>query len=59
MYKQEFSDYVDGKEDAFGYYYQSCESDARAYAREAVIDYYFKIETYLEKEEAKWVVSLI
>jgi hypothetical protein len=52
MYKQEFSDYVDGKEDAFGYYYQSCESDARAYAREAVIDYYFKIETYLEKEEA-------
>lgn len=52
MYKQEFSNYVDGKEDAFGYYYQSCESDARAYAREAVIDYYFKIETYLEKEEA-------
>lgn len=52
MYKQEFSNYVNGKEDAFGYYYQWCESDARAYAREAVIDYYSKIETYLGKEGA-------
>lgn len=52
MYKQEFSNYVNGKEDAFGYYYQWCESDARAYAREAVIDYYSKNETYLGKEGA-------
>lgn len=50
MYKQEFSSYVDGKDDATGYYFQWCESDARSYAREAVIDYYSKIETYLEKE---------
>lgn len=50
MYKQEFSSYVDGKEDALGYYFQWCESDARSYARESVIDYYSKIETYLEKE---------
>ena len=50
MYKQEFSNYVDGKEDAFGYYFQWCESDARSYARESVIDYYSKIETYLEEE---------
>ena len=50
MYKQEFSSYVDGKDDAIGYYFQWCESDSRSYAREAVIDYYSKIETYLEKE---------
>lgn len=50
MFKQEFSSYVDGKEDALGYYFQWCESDARSYARESVIDYYSKIETYLEKE---------
>lgn len=50
MFKQEFSSYVDGKEDALGYYFQWCESDARSYAQESVIDYYSKIETYLEKE---------
>lgn len=47
--KQEFSSYV-GKEDVLGYYFQWCESDARSYAQESVIDYYSKIETYLEKE---------
>ena len=46
MFKQEFASYVDGEEDATGYYYQWCESDARSYGREAVIDYYTKIDTY-------------
>lgn len=50
MYKQEFSNYIDGKEDAFGYYFQWCESDARSYAIESVIDYYSKIEAYWKKE---------
>ena len=50
MYKQEFSNYVDGKDDAISYYFQWCESDARSYARESVMDYYSKIEKHREKE---------
>lgn len=50
MYKQEFSDYTSGEEDPLGYYYQHCEADARLYARESVLDYYSKIEAYLEGE---------
>lgn len=32
MYKQEFSSYVDGKDDAIGYYFHWRESDTRSYA---------------------------
>lgn len=47
IYKQEFSDYVDGDDNVLGYYYQSCERTARVYAREAVIEYYDRINDYL------------
>lgn len=47
IYKQEFSDYIDGDDNVLGYYFQSCESTARAYAREAVIEYYDRIYEYL------------
>lgn len=50
-YKQEFSNYVNGKDNALEYYFQWCEIDARAYARDAVADYHTKINSYLEKEE--------
>ena len=35
----------------FEYYFQECESDARAYAEESVDDYFGRIEQYLEKED--------
>ena len=46
-YKQEFSNYVDGKENIYEYYFQWCEADSRDYAREAVADYYSRIDEYL------------
>lgn len=51
-YKQEFSDYVNGEDDILDYYLQRCEVDARAYARDAVADYYEKISAYSGKGEA-------
>lgn len=47
-YREEFQNYSDGEEGAFSSYYdQACESDARAYAADAVRDYYSRIEEYL------------
>lgn len=46
-YGEEFSDYSDGDYDFCSYYYQHCETDARAYAEDAVNDYYRRIEAYL------------
>lgn len=45
-YEKEFENYIDGKSDFFGYFSQNCESQARKYASESVIDYYEKIEFY-------------
>ncbi len=42
-YEQEFANYIDGAEDLFGYASQECESDASAYAEEAVWEYYSRI----------------
>ena len=47
IYKSEFEDYVDGFNDFYGYYSQKCESDARRYASEAVIEYFERVEEYL------------
>lgn len=46
-YASEFNNYISGEEDFCGYYYQDCESDARDYAKEAVYDYYGRINEYL------------
>jgi len=51
-YKQEFSNYVNGKDDAYDYYLQLCENDARSYARKSVADYYMKINTYLGRDKS-------
>lgn len=48
MFKQEFSNYINRKEDATGYS-QRCESDTKLYAQKEVINYYSRIEMYLEK----------
>ena len=50
-YKQEFSNYISGEDDALAYYLQECEIDARAHARDAVKFYYSKITAYLEQKE--------
>lgn len=46
-YQEEFQNYSDGEDDFGSYYNQACESDARAYAADAVLDYYGRIEEYL------------
>lgn len=46
-YAEEFCDYKSGGQGFYDYYYQECEVDARAYAKDAVIDYYQRIEEYL------------
>lgn len=49
-YADEFGGaYVDGDEDFYTYYSQQCETDARAYAKNAVEDYYSRIDAYLEE----------
>lgn len=48
-YADEFSAYIDGDENFCTYYSQQCETDARAYAENAVEDYYSKIEKYMVK----------
>ena len=47
VYKKEFSSYIDGDDDYFGYYFQSCEMNARAYAITAVEEYEERINEYL------------
>lgn len=49
-YAEEFSDYVDGKEDFGTYYGQKCERDAREYAEIAVAEYYTRIREYIAEE---------
>lgn len=49
-YIEEFADYADGYEDFCSYYSQRCEMDARAYAEDAVVDYYSRIDEYLSSE---------
>lgn len=46
-YADEFSNYISGETDFCSYYSQDCESDARDYAEEAVLDYYTKVCKYL------------
>ena len=48
-YADEFDSYLDGDDDFWSYYFQQCEKDARAYAEDAVRDYYSKIEEYSEE----------
>lgn len=49
IYMEEFSDYKSGDDDPGAYYYQSCEMDARFYAMDAVEDYYYRIDEYLNE----------
>ena len=51
-YAEDFANYTDGQdtdEAALSYYYQTVEISARAYAREAVTDYYDRISEYLSE----------
>lgn len=49
-YSQKFGNHENGYEDFCSYYYQKCESDARDYAEEAVLDYYERILKYLDEQ---------
>jgi len=49
-YKDEFANYIDGSEDYAGYNMQWCELDSDKYADEAIIDYYFRINQYIEEQ---------
>ena len=46
IYGEEFTDYIDGDDDSYGYYMQSCEEDARDYAKTTAEDYYEKINAF-------------
>lgn len=50
VYEEEFTDYISGEDDYFGYLLQDTERTADQYALEAVKDYYNKIDIYLNKE---------
>ena len=50
-YKQEFLNYVNGKDDALEYYFQRNEIDARAYAKYAVVKYSVQINAYFGMEK--------
>lgn len=49
IYAMELTGYVKGEEDFVGYYCQSIETHARAYATAAVEDYYVQMEEYLKR----------
>lgn len=48
-YSQEFDDYANGENGYYTYYFQDCEMDARTYAKDAVEDYYSRIDEYLKE----------
>lgn len=45
IYLEEFNDYEDTVKDLYAYYNLQCEEDARSYAKEAVEDYFSKINS--------------
>lgn len=47
IYKEEFASYTDGHDDYLGYYFQSCERNARSYASDAVEEYQEYINDYI------------
>lgn len=47
QYAQEFRNYDNGGRDFDSYFFQYCEMDAREYAEDAVLDYYRRIDEYL------------
>lgn len=49
IYAQEFGEYIDSGDDAFGYYMQKCEEDARNYSERRVLEYYRALAEW-EKE---------
>ena len=51
VYKEEFSDYVDGFKDFCGYYLKKCEEDARRYAENAADEYFERIDEYIDLAE--------
>lgn len=48
VYMDEFADYTDGLKDTERYSSQKCESDARAYAKEATCEYVERIIDYMQ-----------
>lgn len=50
IYKEEFSNYIDGKEDLCSYYTQTVERHARRYASSATDEYFERINEYLLSE---------
>ena len=47
QYAQEFRNYDNGALDFTSYFFQYCEMDAREYAESAVLDYYSRIDEYI------------
>ena len=50
-YKENFANYIDGEDDYLAYYFQAVEYNARAYASEAVEEYYDRIEQHFGTPE--------
>ena len=50
IYKDEFSNYIDGEDNFEGYYGQRLEEDARSYGEEAMLKYKLRIKEYLKEQ---------
>lgn len=50
VYKEEFTNYIDGNSDICGYYTKKVEADARSYAKSATYEYFERIDEYLSDE---------
>ena len=62
QYLNEFSNYKDGSADFAGYYGQTCEADARAYAEDAVMSYRTQINAHygrnaINKKQKKYLIK--
>lgn len=58
IYKEEFSNYIDGKEDLCSYYTQTVERHSRRYASSATDEYFERINEYLSETEAATTASI-
>jgi hypothetical protein len=50
QFKKEFADYQDSEKDFEAYYLQKCESTAREYGTQGMIEYYTRIDRYMENQ---------
>ncbi len=51
QYRDEFANYIDGSDNYYAYSRQWCEADSEEYAKDAVLDYYYRINQYTKEHQ--------